>query len=200
MMHMKAGDLLDNDCDRRIDEELLDNQDNDGDGQLDEDLALLTVDLIKQIHMIEEHNNRKKVDRKWSKWSEWQCSSNCSDSTQYRHRLCDNPKPGNAGVECPGESEETILEQCYVIWRTSFVLQSVQTLVGVSTAPGLARIVFIRVTSLLERVSAVEEVTNIQGKVVLNNVICLNTGKIVYKVAWKNVATIVLTEKQEIVF
>lgn len=26
MMHMKAGDLLDNDCDRRIDEELLDNQ------------------------------------------------------------------------------------------------------------------------------------------------------------------------------
>ncbi|XP_055872204.1 uncharacterized protein LOC106075918 [Biomphalaria glabrata] len=114
MMHMKAGDLLDNDCDRRIDEELLDNQDNDGDGQLDEDLALLTVDLIKQIHMIEEHNNRKKVDRKWSKWSEWQCSSNCSDSTQYRHRLCDNPKPGNAGVECPGESEETILEQCYL--------------------------------------------------------------------------------------
>ena len=37
----KPGDGFDNDCDGKIDEEILDGRDNDGDGKVDEDLQLV---------------------------------------------------------------------------------------------------------------------------------------------------------------
>ena len=39
---MVAGDIIDNDCDDRIDEEVRDGKDNDGDGAIDEDLELVS--------------------------------------------------------------------------------------------------------------------------------------------------------------
>ena len=35
------GDGRDNDCDGKVDEEILDGKDNDGDGKVDEDLQLV---------------------------------------------------------------------------------------------------------------------------------------------------------------
>ena len=37
----KPGDLIDNDCDGKIDEEKLNGEDDDNDGQTDEDLELV---------------------------------------------------------------------------------------------------------------------------------------------------------------
>ncbi len=37
----RPGDGIDNDCDGRIDEELLDGKDTDGDGRIGEDLAVV---------------------------------------------------------------------------------------------------------------------------------------------------------------
>ena len=37
----EPGDGIDNDCDGKIDEEILDKKDNDGDGKIDEDLQLV---------------------------------------------------------------------------------------------------------------------------------------------------------------
>ena len=37
----RAGDGRDNDCDGKIDEEILDGKDNDGDGRVDEDLQMV---------------------------------------------------------------------------------------------------------------------------------------------------------------
>ena len=39
----KPGDGRDNDCDGRIDEEILDGIDNDGDGKVDEDMQLVII-------------------------------------------------------------------------------------------------------------------------------------------------------------
>lgn len=43
---MAAGDGIDNDCDRRIDEELFNQLDDDGDGQVDEDLAKVDLPVV----------------------------------------------------------------------------------------------------------------------------------------------------------
>ena len=45
------GDCQDNDCDGRVDEELLDGVDNDGDGNIDEDLALNVVEVSSSLEL-----------------------------------------------------------------------------------------------------------------------------------------------------
>ncbi|XP_059142308.1 uncharacterized protein LOC131929938 [Physella acuta] len=69
MKTMARGDLLDNDCDRRIDEEMMDGKDNDGDTLVDEDLA-----------------KPNRVDGGWGEWSQWACSNDCNVRSQYRIR------------------------------------------------------------------------------------------------------------------
>ena len=41
----RPGDRRDNDCDGKVDEEILDGKDNDGDGRIDEDLRRVTYGL-----------------------------------------------------------------------------------------------------------------------------------------------------------
>ena len=49
----KPGDGLDNDCDGKFDEEILDGKDNDGDGRIDEDLQLV-MPLDRYVLVVEE--------------------------------------------------------------------------------------------------------------------------------------------------
>jgi len=46
----------------------------------------------------------KPVHGKWGYWSAW---STCRSQSQYRYRLCNNPKPANGGRRCTGEDKET---------------------------------------------------------------------------------------------
>ncbi|CAL1533821.1 unnamed protein product, partial [Lymnaea stagnalis] len=84
-----AGDLIDNDCDRKIDEEIDDKIDNDKDGLVDEDLG-----------------KPPRQNGNWGQWSQWSCSRNCLDTRLFRSRKCDDPAPVNEGLHCKSVSEE----------------------------------------------------------------------------------------------
>ncbi|XP_059171737.1 uncharacterized protein LOC131952860 [Physella acuta] len=83
------GDLIDNDCDQRIDEEIKDGIDNDNDNRIDEDLA-----------------NPPRANGAWSEWQEWACILACHVFRDTRLRLCDNPAPANNGRDCEGNPVE----------------------------------------------------------------------------------------------
>ncbi|XP_076472307.1 uncharacterized protein LOC143301799 [Babylonia areolata] len=87
-----AGDIIDNDCDGKVDEETLNNVDDDGDGLVDEDLA-----------------TPPRVDGNWGSWGSYgSCSVSCGGSgIKTRTRACDNPAPANNGLDCPGSGSET---------------------------------------------------------------------------------------------
>lgn len=80
-----SADIVDNDCDGRIDEETLNGIDDDEDGEIDEDLAM-----------------PPRVDGNWGEWGQWgDCSVNCGGrGVQARTRSCDNPAPANNGRDC----------------------------------------------------------------------------------------------------
>ncbi|XP_055872658.1 uncharacterized protein LOC106064769 isoform X2 [Biomphalaria glabrata] len=88
-------DLIDNDCDGRIDEEEYDFQDDDFDSKIDEDIFI------------------KLVNGQWGRWSEWQCSNHCNQTSKERRRNCDNPPPSNGGSQCTGKSFERQPHNCY---------------------------------------------------------------------------------------
>ncbi|XP_055873646.1 uncharacterized protein LOC106080079 [Biomphalaria glabrata] len=92
----KPGDLLDNDCDGKIDEEINNNLDDDGDSQIDEDLA-----------------KPNRINGAWTDWSAWTCSTDCKDHKMYRSRDCTNPAPQNEGTPCEGEEKEAKESDCY---------------------------------------------------------------------------------------
>uniref|UniRef100_A0A8W8KZK8 SUEL-type lectin domain-containing protein n=1 Tax=Magallana gigas TaxID=29159 RepID=A0A8W8KZK8_MAGGI len=45
------------------------------------------------------------IDGAWGNWKEWgSCTKTCAGGKRSRARICDNPKPANGGLECPGSS------------------------------------------------------------------------------------------------
>eukprot|EP00121_Abeoforma_whisleri_P000406 Awhi_evm2s359 len=50
----------------------------------------------------------------WSAWSDpiLVSGTTCSDMISERTRLCNNPPPSNSGLDCVGESKETIVSDC----------------------------------------------------------------------------------------
>lgn len=80
----QAGDMIDNDCDNRTDEETGRWTDLDEDGNQGEDLA-----------------SPGAVHGQWGAWYPWICSSTC-DLSEVRRRLrfCDSPAPSGGGKRC----------------------------------------------------------------------------------------------------
>ncbi|XP_059142304.1 uncharacterized protein LOC131929932 [Physella acuta] len=94
---MVRGDIIDNDCDGRVDEEYLDGWDNDHDGYIDEDLA-----------------KPNRVNGGWQAWRAWTCTQNCKSTDMERVRRCVNPRPVNFGSNCLGKENETKSSNCWV--------------------------------------------------------------------------------------
>ncbi|XP_059142310.1 uncharacterized protein LOC131929940 [Physella acuta] len=94
------GDLIDNDCDGRVDEELYDGWDNDHDGAADEDLA-----------------KPDRVNGGWAEWRAWGCTQNCSVTDEERFRRCTNPQPVNFGANCPGFNRQPRKGKCWIKTR-----------------------------------------------------------------------------------
>ncbi|KAH9495619.1 hypothetical protein Btru_014819 [Bulinus truncatus] len=88
------GDLVDNDCDMRVDEEESSKIDNDYDGLAHEDEG--------SYHLV--HGS-------WSFWTTWQCESK-SANRATRVRYCNNPPPRNGGLYCKGSENETQSANC----------------------------------------------------------------------------------------
>lgn len=45
------------------------------------------------------------VDGAWGAWGNWgDCTKSCASGRKSRSRICDNPKPANGGLDCPGSS------------------------------------------------------------------------------------------------
>ncbi|KAH9496722.1 hypothetical protein Btru_009793 [Bulinus truncatus] len=115
MVSMTAGDLIDNDCDRRIDEEVENSKDDDNDTLIDEDLGYLT-DYEKKI--LREESEKKDqvtgiVNGGWSDWADWMCTANCPSNVMVRKRLCNRPTPANGGKDCTGRNDESKKGDCY---------------------------------------------------------------------------------------
>ncbi|XP_059171736.1 uncharacterized protein LOC131952859 isoform X2 [Physella acuta] len=89
------GDLIDNDCDQRVDEEIEDGIDNDNDNRIDEDLA-----------------EPPRTNGAWSAWTEWTCTVICHVYRDQRTRLCNNPAPANNGRDCEGNTVEYRESDC----------------------------------------------------------------------------------------
>ncbi|XP_055872276.1 uncharacterized protein LOC106067928 isoform X2 [Biomphalaria glabrata] len=105
------GDLVDNDCDKRIDEEIEDNKDDDDDGYIDEDLRDTPVggasgETTAEIQI------PGVVNGGWSVWTEWHCQD-CLDTRVFRTRDCNNPSPLEGGRNCYGGRLEAKFGQCY---------------------------------------------------------------------------------------
>ncbi|XP_059156419.1 uncharacterized protein LOC131941271 isoform X2 [Physella acuta] len=86
---MVMGDGKDNDCDGRIDEEILNEIDDDLDTQFNEDVE-----------------PNYPIDGQWGIWKEWDCSPLCNDSRLSRYRVCDEPRPAYGGRLCDGTAKE----------------------------------------------------------------------------------------------
>ncbi|KAH9495620.1 hypothetical protein Btru_014824 [Bulinus truncatus] len=93
------GDLVDNDCDMRVDEEENSRIDNDYDGLAHEDEG--------SYHLV--HGS-------WSFWTTWQCESKSSNKAT-RVRYCNNPPPRNGGLYCKGSENETQNANCSALNR-----------------------------------------------------------------------------------
>lgn len=51
------------------------------------------------------------VNGGWSEWEDWSlCSASCDGGNKIRSRTCNNPPPGEGGLDCPGPAEE--VEDC----------------------------------------------------------------------------------------
>ncbi|XP_046546208.1 uncharacterized protein LOC124256280 [Haliotis rubra] len=89
------GDVVDNDCDGRIDEEEANGIDDDNDAAIDEDLAA-----------------PRRVNGGFSVWTSWTtCTVSCGgNGTTSRNRNCDNPAPAQDGLPCSGSLSE--IEVC----------------------------------------------------------------------------------------
>ncbi|KAH9490135.1 hypothetical protein Btru_042459 [Bulinus truncatus] len=90
---MVEADLIDNDCDGKIDEEIMNFRDDDNDGKVDEDLM-----------------GKRRVDGQWGLWTPWICVPNCTLRAKYR--LCNNPIPMYGGEDCVGDSELFDYTEC----------------------------------------------------------------------------------------
>ncbi|XP_078312803.1 coadhesin-like [Crassostrea virginica] len=45
------------------------------------------------------------IDGAWGAWGTWgDCTKSCASGRKSRSRICDNPKPANGGLDCPGSS------------------------------------------------------------------------------------------------
>lgn len=64
----------------------------------------LTAADNQLINAIYKCGRSKPTHGRWSHWSAW---STCKSKSQYRYRLCNNPKPANGGNRCPGKDKET---------------------------------------------------------------------------------------------
>ncbi|KAH9518879.1 hypothetical protein Btru_008559 [Bulinus truncatus] len=93
---MSEGDLIDNDCDKLVDEERFNKEDDDGDGRVDEDVG-----------------NPPRANGFWGLWLSWQCDVKCGIGFSIdRKRYCDSPSPKNDGLECPGRAFESQQSLC----------------------------------------------------------------------------------------
>uniref|UniRef100_A0A2C9L4N5 Uncharacterized protein n=1 Tax=Biomphalaria glabrata TaxID=6526 RepID=A0A2C9L4N5_BIOGL len=100
-------DLLDNDCDGKIDEEYYDQKDNDRDGKVDEDFRDLTEEQRKEKEQRESSHMSA-----WSEWTEWTCPRECNATDRYRTRQCHKPTPSSEN--CLGLANETKHGGCNV--------------------------------------------------------------------------------------
>ena len=49
------------------------------------------------------------VDGGWGSWTAWStCNVTCDSGTQMRTRICDNPTPVGAGLDCNGSDSESM--------------------------------------------------------------------------------------------
>ncbi|XP_059166808.1 uncharacterized protein LOC131949061 isoform X2 [Physella acuta] len=96
---IKPGDRLDNDCDKRVDEDLP-GEDQDGDNKIGEDIS-----------------RGREEDGGWGEWSEFICLG-CEETFSKRSRLCENPAPEYEGMRCMGYEEESNNEKCRVCRMT----------------------------------------------------------------------------------
>ncbi|KAH9488253.1 hypothetical protein Btru_063913 [Bulinus truncatus] len=115
-MKMTLDDLVDNDCDRRIDEEKNDGVDNDGDGAIDEDLRNMTDDVTvsSPVDEVDKENTGDVVDGQWGEWTKWHCHV-CPDPRLFRARYCNNPEPSSGGRYCHGNRFEAKSGLCYFL-------------------------------------------------------------------------------------
>uniref|UniRef100_A0A2C9L2T2 Uncharacterized protein n=1 Tax=Biomphalaria glabrata TaxID=6526 RepID=A0A2C9L2T2_BIOGL len=115
MVSMEPGDLIDNDCDGRVDEEVANERDDDHDAHVDEDLMFLTEAELTKLLLEEERREKELgiVHGGWGEWSMWQCTANCPSPIKIRTRLCDSPTPNNGGRQCAGDASESQDSDCY---------------------------------------------------------------------------------------
>ncbi|KAK0053922.1 properdin, partial [Biomphalaria pfeifferi] len=116
MASMVPGDLIDNDCDKKIDEEFSDSKDDDNDTIIDEDLLDMSEDEWIQtlIKYSKEDSLRGVVHGSWGEWTEWQCLGMCPNRTMVRSRQCNKPTPANGGRPCDGVDKEGKDGTCYM--------------------------------------------------------------------------------------
>ncbi|XP_059143682.1 scavenger receptor class F member 2-like [Physella acuta] len=86
---MHPGDMMDNDCDGKIDEEMP-GSDVDSDNQISEDLRRGVA-----VHGV------------WEQWERWGCDDECTGKFMTRRRYCYQPLPFYEGAPCQGHDLET---------------------------------------------------------------------------------------------
>ncbi|XP_060654439.1 semaphorin-5B isoform X1 [Drosophila nasuta] len=63
------------------------------------------------------------VDGAWGPWGEWsECSAQCGGGFRMRRRECDDPKPLNGGLDCPGcrlDYEDCNMQSCAEVRKFS---------------------------------------------------------------------------------
>ena len=63
----------------------------------------LCVTHKKHVYIYDDLNYS--VDGAWGAWGTWgDCTKSCASGRKSRSRICDNPKPANGGLDCPGSS------------------------------------------------------------------------------------------------
>ncbi|EDV97528.1 GH16920 [Drosophila grimshawi] len=63
------------------------------------------------------------IDGGWGPWGEWsECSAQCGGGFRMRRRECDDPRPLNGGLDCPGcrlDYEDCNMQSCAEVQRHS---------------------------------------------------------------------------------